>query len=286
MEQSIQAMIDDMADLVSLPDIYFRVTEVMDDPDHDAARLGEIISHDPALTAKILRVVNSAYYGMPAKIERVSRAVSIIGERELHSLLLASAAVETLNRIPNQLVNIADFWRHSVFTGIIARLLGRQCHVLHNERLFVAGLLHDIGKLVIYHHAPELAEKVLLQAAETNGFLFEAEQNILGFTHAEVGGALAQAWNLPPMLVEAVRCHHQPDQAEAHPLEAALVHIANSVVNALAPGEPVDENLLTEVPGFHPASLQTTGVRGEMLPDVVEQAAAQAGEVMDIICGS
>jgi len=136
---------------------------------HNAKQLGEIISHDPALTARILRIVNSAYYSLANKVELVSRAVSIVGEEDLRNLVLATSAVDSFKRIPNQLVDIDLFWRHSVHTGIISRLLSKHCNILHGERLFVAGMLHDIGKLVLYYKEPELSQQVLIHAAESEG---------------------------------------------------------------------------------------------------------------------
>lgn len=270
--------------LISLPEIFIRVNQVMEDPNHNAKQLGDVISHDPSLTARILRIVNSAYYALAVKIEVVSRAVSVIGEDDLRNLVLATSAVDTFKRIPNQLVDIDLFWRHSVHTGIIARLLSKHCNILHGERLFVAGLLHDIGKLILYFKEPEISQQVLLHAAETDGVLFHAEQEIIGFTHADVGGALMRNWEMADTLIEVINCHHQPQKAKKFPTETALVHIANCVVNAIGPDTDVDEHLLDDFPAFDPETLKTTGIKLSVLPEVMDKAWEQAGEVLDIIC--
>ena len=270
--------------LISLPEIYIRVSQILEDQDHNAKQLGEIISHDPALTARILRIVNSAYYSLRVKIELVSRAVSVIGEDDLRNLVLATSAVDTFKRIPNQLVDIDLFWRHSVHTGIVSRLLSKHCNILHGERLFVAGMLHDIGKLILYFKEPELSQQVLLAAAESDGQLFRSEQKILGFTHGDVGAALIDAWKLSDTLKEVVAYHHTPLKAKNYRMEASIVHIANCVVNALGPDIEVDEHLLDDFPGFEPKSLEITGLDLKILPDVMEQAWEQAAEVLDIIC--
>lgn len=284
MQKKPEDLVKGVVKLITLPEIYIRVTQVLEDPYHNAKQLGEIIGHDPALTARILRIVNSAYYSLATKIELVSRAVSIIGEDDLRNLVLATSAVDTFKRIPNQLVDIDLFWRHSVHTGIVSRLLSRHCNILHGERLFVAGMLHDIGKLVLYFKEPELSQQVLMEAAETDGQLFNAEKKIIGFTHGDVGAALIEAWKLSDTLREVVAYHHTPLRARKHPIETAIVHIANCVVEALSPDIEIDEHLLDDFPAFEPKTLQVTGINLEILPEIMDKAWEQASEVLDIIC--
>jgi len=270
--------------LISLPEIYIRVSQILEDQNHNAKQLGDIISHDPALTARILRIVNSAYYSLAAKIELVSRAVSVIGEDDLRNLVLATSAVDTFKRIPNQLVDIDLFWRHSVHTGIVSRLLSKHCNILHGERLFVAGMLHDIGKLILYFKEPELSQQVLIAAAESDGQLYRSEQEIIGFTHGDVGAALIDAWQLSDTLREVAAYHHAPLKAKNYRMETSIVHIANCVVNAISPDVELDEHLLDDFPGFEPETLKITGLDLKILPDVMEEAWEQAAEVLDIIC--
>ncbi len=270
--------------LISLPEIFIRVNQVMENPNHNAKQLGEVISHDPSLTARILRIVNSAYYALAVKIELVSRAVSVIGEDDLRNLVLATSAVDTFKRIPNQLVDIDLFWRHSVHTGIVARLLSKHCNILHGERLFVAGLLHDLGKLILYFKEPELSQEILLRASESDGVLFHAEQETMGFTHADVGGALMENWEMADTLKDVITYHHNPLKAKKYPIETAIVHIANCVVNAIGPDTEIDEYLLDDSTGFEPETLKVTGLKLSVLPEIMDKAWEQAGEVLDIIC--
>ena len=270
--------------LISLPEIFIRVNQIMEDPNHNAKQLGEVIGHDPALTARILRIVNSAYYSLVTKVELVSRAVSIIGEDDLRNLVLATSAVDTFKRIPNQLVDIDLFWRHSVHTGIVSRLLSKHCNILHGERLFVAGMLHDIGKLILYFKEPELSQEVLLNAAESDGILYRAEKEIIGFTHADVGAALIDAWQLADTLKDVIGNHHTPLKAKKFPTETAIVHIANCVVNAIGPDTEINEHLLDDYPSFEPETLKITGLDLNILPKIMDQAWEQAGDVLDIIC--
>jgi len=284
MARKPEDLVKGVVKLISLPEIYIRVSQILEDPNHNARQLGDIISHDPALTARILRIVNSAYYSLAAQIELVSRAVSVIGEDDLRNLVLATSAVDTFKRIPNQLIDIDLFWRHSVHTGIVSRLLSKHCNILHGERLFVAGMLHDIGKLILYFKEPELSQQVLIAAADSDGQLFRSEKEILGFTHGDVGAALISAWKLSDTLKEVVAFHHTPQKAKNFPMETSIVHIANCVVNALEPDIQVDETLLDDYPGFDRSSLEITGLDLKILPEVMEQAWEQAGEILDIIC--
>jgi len=284
MANTPEDLVKGVVKLISLPEIYIRVTQLLEDEHHNARQLGDIISHDPALTARILRIVNSAYYSLAVKIELVSRAVSVIGEDDLRNLVLATSAIDTFSRIPNQLIDIDLFWRHSVHTGIVARLLSRQCNILHGERLFVAGMLHDIGKLVLYFKEPELSQKVLLQAADSDGMLFNAEKEIIGFTHSDVGAALIDAWKLSDTLKEVVANHHTPLKAKNYKIETAIVHIANCIVEAISPDVEMDEHLLDDYPAFEPETLNITGLNLKLLPEIMDQAWEQAAEVLDIIC--
>jgi HD-like signal output (HDOD) protein len=284
MPKSPEDLVKGVVKLISLPEIFIRINQVMENPNHNAKQLGDVISHDPSLTARVLRIVNSAYYALAVKIELVSRAVSVIGEDDLRNLVLATSAVDTFKRIPNQLVDIDLFWRHSVHTGIVARLLSKHCNILHGERLFVAGLLHDLGKLILYFKEPELSQEVLLSASENDGVLFHAEQEILGFTHADVGGALMKNWEMADTLIDVIKHHHDPLNAKNYPIETAIVHIANCVVNAIGPDAEIDEYLLDDFPGFEPETLKVTGLKLSVLPEVMDKAWVQASEVLDIIC--
>ncbi|MFW2372138.1 MAG: HDOD domain-containing protein [Gammaproteobacteria bacterium] len=284
MPKSPEALVNGVIKLVSLPEIFIRVNQVMSDPNHDAKQLGDVISHDPSLTARILRIVNSAFYGLRVKIELVSRAVSVIGEEDLRNLVLATSAVETFKRIPNELVDIDLFWRHSIHTGIVAKLLSRHCNILHGERLFVAGLLHDIGKLIMYHQEPDLSQDILLEASDTDGVIFRAEEEILGFNHADVGGALITAWKLADTLKDTISYHHAPLLARKYPVETAIVHIANCIVNAIGPETEINQHLLDNRLDFEPETLNISGIDLRILPELMDQAWEQTGEVLDIIC--
>ena len=232
--------------LVSLPEICIRVNEMLEESNTTAQELGTVISRDAGLTARLLKIVNSSFYGFPSRVETVSRAVTIIGLRELRGLVLAASAVETFSKIPGDVLNRVQFWRHSVYTGVVAQLIAKECRVLHSERLFVAGLLHDIGKLIISHRMPDATIKIKETVKNDRCFDFEAERDELGFDHADIGGLLLEEWKMPPSLCDAVKYHHTPQLAEDNPIEAAIVHIANSITGMAEDGLDVDIELMIQ----------------------------------------
>ncbi len=232
--------------LVSLPEVCLRVNEMMEDPSTSAKSLGQVISRDTGLTARLLKIVNSSFYGFPSKIETVSRAVTVIGLRELRGLVLAASAVETFSKIPTEVLNRVHFWRHSVYCGVVAQLVAEECKVLHSERLFVAGLLHDIGKLIIAHRLPEQMKTIKERVAAEQCFDYEIERQELGFDHADVGGALLREWKMPPTLCDAVYFHHHPADAANSLMDAAMIHLANSITGMAEEGLDVDMDVIIQ----------------------------------------
>ncbi len=266
-------------DLVSLPDICVRVQAMTEDPDCTSADIGKVISQDIALTASLLKLVNSAYYGFPAKIDTVSRAVSIVGTRELRDISLTMAAVEVFSSIPNSLIDMASFWKHSVFCGLLAQALSEHCNVLHKERLFIAGLLHDIGKLLIYCRLPEKACEILKGIESGSGNACLEEQRVLGFDHAQVGAELLVLWQLPESLQETIACHHSPELAEDAKLEAAIIHIANGVTNFIEQAERRDPASYYDP---YEVFSNATGLAGEHKERQITQVKPIAWEVTGI----
>ncbi len=224
-----QELVSGVIRLVSLPEVCIRVNEMLEDPYVSASDIGKVIGQDTGLTARLLKIVNSAFYGFPSRIETVSRAVAVIGLRELRGLVLAASAVEAFSKIPTDIINMVNFWRHSVYCGVVAQLLAERSNVLHSERLFVAGLLHDIGKLIIGHRMPQRYREVLDLVKETGLPDYQIEKKLLGFTHAEVGGLLLKEWRMPSALCETVLCHHEPKLATESMIESSLVNIANEL---------------------------------------------------------
>ena len=267
--------------LVSLPEVCIRVNEMLDEPSVTAAELGNVISQDTSLTARLLKIVNSSYYGFQSKIETVSRAVTVVGLRELRGLVIAASAVETFSNVPDEILNKVRFWRHSLYCGVIARLLAEQCNVLHSERLFVAGLLHDIGKLIIAQRLPEETKMIMLEAKTSGRSEYFVEEDFLGFTHAEVGGELMHVWNMPETLYESVACHHTPRAAKTGVMETCLIHIANILTDEAENGlDMTDEVPRQEVDEF---AWKITGLNESVKAHVFREAGPLFTEALETI---
>ena len=251
--------------VASLPGVYLRLSSVVSDPRSSAADVGRVIAEDPGLTARLLKLVNSAMYGFPSKIETVSHAISIVGTAQLQDLALATSVIRLFASMPEELVTMESFWRHSVACGVAARALASRRREVNVERFFVAGLLHDIGRPIMYMQVPAEARAAVTRSRETGEPLYVVEHALLGFDHSHVGSALLDQWKLPPSLREAVAQHHFPDRASRFPVETAVVHVADLIANALrfgSSGEP-------GIPPLHQKSWETIGVPAAVLADVI-----------------
>jgi putative nucleotidyltransferase with HDIG domain len=241
--------------LLSLPDAAMQLNALLADPDTDLKDIANVVSLDPALTARVLRAVNSAYFGLRARIDTISKAISMIGTSELHSLVLATSAAQAFKNISCKLIDMESFWQHSVRAALAARGFAESSLRRHRERVFLAGLLHDVGQLVLYHELPEPSTRIL-KAIAAGQARQDAELEVLGFTHAEVGAVLLERWNLPASLVQPVRFHHHFDEAPDFAREAALVHLGSVLSHYMDQDRPRD---------------------GEVVLDVDERVWAQAG---------
>jgi putative nucleotidyltransferase with HDIG domain len=254
--------------VASLPGVYLRLSAVVSDPRSSAVDIGAVIGEDPGLTARLLRLVNSAMYGFPSRIETVSHAISIVGTAQLQDLALATSVIRLFAQVPESLVSMESFWRHSVACGVTARAIAARRREPNVERYFVAGLLHDIGRPIMFMQVPQEARQAVLRSRETGEPLFRVEHALLGFDHAHVGYALLDLWKLPPSLREPVANHHFPDRSQRFPVETAIVHVADLVANALGLGSSGE-------PGVPPLDLRAwdaVGLPPGTIGDILEEA--------------
>jgi HD-like signal output (HDOD) protein len=265
--------------LFSLPDIYFQLSEMIRDPRFSVNDIGKVIAKDPALSARLLRLVNSPFYGLQSKIDTISRAVTVVGSDELCDLVVATCVVDRFDRIPCELVDMTAFWMHSVHCGVVARLLAKQSMVLHSERLFLAGLLHDIGSLVLYQKMPDESRQVLQAAGHDRRLITGYELEIMGFTHADVSRELIKSWGLPQSLYEPIGNYLNPDDAPLHSLDAYLLNMAARLVDGrerAVPGEQTVEE-------FSSLALAAVRLKRPQLLAVMEQATTEFLAVFDLV---
>ncbi len=226
--------------LISLPEVFIKINEMVEDPASSATDVGNFISQDPALTARLLKIANSPLYGFPSRIDTISRSITIIGMRGIRDLVLASSTIDIFSKLSSDFIDMNNYWQHSMYCAVYARLLALKCNALHVEPFFISGLLHDIGQLIILHKLPEMARESHLRAKDHGLPLSQVEREVIGFDHMQVGVELLRFWHLPTTILDAVGFHQRPSEAQDSPLGAAIVHIANHFATRVYPLVPND----------------------------------------------
>lgn len=278
-----QALVEDAGALFSLPEAALRVNELIHSPDYSVQRLAEVIELDPGLTVRVLRLANSPLFGHVARIDKVSHAIVLIGEKALRDLVLATSVTNVFKGIPAEFVDMTTFWDNSATCGVVARLLAGQCRIREGERLFVAGLLHGIGRLVFYSRQPDRYRAVLKVRAAGEAAVLAEEIRVFGFTYAELGATLLAAWKLPEFFQVVVANQLDPAKAESFSKEAAILHVARDMADGLAPSIKSRQAPDAYQPGFDAAAGEILGLTVIDLENIRVDALAQAFEVIDII---
>ncbi len=263
-------LIHDNLELISLPEIVTRINDMIADPESTAVDIAEVIAEDAALTARLLKLVNSPFYNFPSRVDTLSMAITIVGTRQLRDLAMAAAITGRFRRIPEGLPGPDAFWHHNLACATAARQIARECGLRQQEQLFVAGLLHDIGKLVMYLTEPERAREVLerLEAPESDPATIEAQ--VFGFDHAELGAELLHQWRLPETLVQPVRWHHAPGEATDFRQEAAVLHLAEAIANTVAPSLSADDDRPIDLQVWETLALDPKRLEN-LIPDTERQ---------------
>ncbi len=276
-----QRIIQGTVQVASLPVIYTKVDEALN---RNASNhyLVDIVSEDTALSARLLRLGNSAMFNFPRKIDTISQAITIIGTQQLRALVLASSVVHLFKDIPADLINMESFWRHSIACGVAARVIASLQRNANIEFFFLAGLLHDIGRLVLFKELPNEIRAAMLSARETHSLLHQIEQKMLGFDHARLGGLLLKEWKLPTQLVEVTAYHHAPKRAADFPEEVAVIHIADLIANSLQLGSSGE--LL--VPALEPNSWDKIGLPVNTVKTILKEIDIQYHVAVDFVLGS
>jgi len=283
---SLEKLIERSGKLGSLPAIVYKVFEVMDESKSTATKIGKVINEDPALTARLLKLVNSPFYGFTAKVDTVYRAVALIGHKELRSVVVAASAMNVFDGIPSELVSMEDFWKRSLGIAVTARVLAAFKREAEIERFFIAGLLHDIGSLLMYIKLPDEMAQVL-QLERTDGVeRVRAEKDIIGYDHTEVGGGLLKKWNLPPQICGSVRYQLAPMEApEKEQRGAWLIRLASEVVAKHLVQNPEDASEEEALEGIDVSIWQANKLDPVLLAKILEKSRQQFESSKNILLG-
>ena len=275
-ELTLDALVEHDVELSSFPDIYFKIHKAINSPKSTADYLANIISKDPSLSAKLLRIVNSPFYSLKSRVNSISRAVALVGVNELSTLALGISAINVFRDIPGELVDMRSFWTHSVAVGVLAKHLGNRFPEISGEGLFVAGLLHDIGRLVMFRRLPVISTEAIIYAQSNLLPLVEAERDLLGFDHAGIGAELVKKWKLPRHIADSLGGHHREDCFNS-PM-TALVHLADFMAIAMA----FSEKGSLIAPPLSPTACQTAGLAPEKLETILSSAEEEYENIVDI----
>jgi HD-like signal output (HDOD) protein len=279
---SVDHMVQDVSTIHSLPMFYSQLSEAIDHPRSSIGDIAKIISEDMGLTARILKLANSPLFGYFSKIDSITQAVTIIGVFQVRDLALAISVMDAFKGIPEDLVNMEQFWKHSIATGLAARLLATSQREANIERFFVAGILHDVGRLVMYVRVPDLCLELLEESRATGSLLYRAERERFSFDHAEVGGALLKRWKIPPSVGEPVGCHHACHTANQYPREASILHFADIIAHSLEFGNSGE----IFVPDLDNAVWDRLQLSCYFLPTLVKQIDTTFAQTVSVLFGS
>jgi putative nucleotidyltransferase with HDIG domain len=267
--------IEKLGDLPTLPHVVQRIAAMIGRPNVSTEEIGSIIEKDQVLAAKVLRLANSPFYGFPSRIGSVSHAVIVLGFNVVKGLTLCASALSIMKD-----AGMDQLWRHSLGVAITANLLATRLEIKNPEELFVSGLLHDIGKVVLYVKWPDVGNCIKDEfTTGSDRSLLDVEQELTGLSHADIGGSLADAWHLPITLREPILYHHNPPLAKEAVLQTAIVHVADILVKGLACGNPGDDL----IPLLSQPAWELVGLDEQGLVECIDKASSEFTTIDDYL---
>jgi putative nucleotidyltransferase with HDIG domain len=264
--KSLKAKVKGLKSVPTLPGVFEKVSALVEDPDTGAEDIAAVISSDQALSAKILRVVNSALHGFPGRISSVTHALIILGFDVVQGLVLTTSVFDMMIS-----KGMHGLWAHSLGCAVTAGVIARKVEYPHPEEISIAALLHDIGKVIMKTEIPNETEQVVALVKAKDISVREAEEEVLGLTHTTVGRWISEEWNLPHKLTEPIRYHHNPTLSKVAEVPTAIVHVANSFVKANGFGSGGDDL----VPPIHPKAWDRLNISDALLEEIVREMTEQ-----------
>jgi HD-like signal output (HDOD) protein len=275
---SAQELVASCSNVFTLPEIYFRVRDVVDNPESTMDELAHVLKMDPAISARMLKIVNSPLYGFPKQVDTVTRAVNLLGMQAVRDLVTATTVGRSFSGMTVQIMDLSAYWRKSVLCALMAGKIAKACGIEDSERFFIEGLLRDIGHLVLYQTIPERAQSALIEAGNLGEPLAAVEQSNFGCDFTEVGAELVRSWGMPVQIEQAIRHQLCPEEAGDFSLHASMVHLAGVVADhsELAPARAPKD-----LP-FHATALQTTRFNADDRPMLLQEALDQLQDTVKL----
>ena len=277
---NLNAILDGTLDgwIGSPPLVFHKLQNALNNPDISFEEVDPIIRTDPNLAARLLKIANSSLYGLDTKVKTITHALGIVGIEPVIEMALSTIMVQEFKGIPKELVDMQSFWKHNIACGLAAREIGKNLLLDNMDSLYTAGMLHDLGSLIIYQGNPEKAKEILTRCQSDGLPLSEVEDKVIGFNHAQLGAFLFEKWGLAPSLVEAVRFHHEPSQAREFSLEAAILHTADFIAYKMKFG--IEKKLV--IPDVDNEAVQMVDVNLETLPEIRNAVDRQIEEITSL----
>lgn len=270
----LRRRIEQVGELPTLPHVVQKLASMIGRPNVSAEEIGTLIEKDQVLSAKVLRLANSPFYGFPSRIASVAHAVVVLGLSVVKGLTLCATAFDMMKN-----AGMNDLWRHSLGVAMTAHILGAKAGMKNPEEVFVGGLLHDIGKVVLYVKWPDVGQQITAATKDSSRSRMDTERELFDVTHADVGGWLATAWHLPTSLREPILHHHLPSAAQEAKLQTAIVHVADVLVKGLACGNPGDDL----VPPLSRQAWDLVGLNAHSLAQSLAQATEEFHTIDDYL---
>ncbi len=241
---ALREITDKLTDLPTLPTVVTTITQLMQNPRTSASEVGQAITTDQSLASKTLKLVNSAFYGFPGRINTITHAIVILGFTTVKNIVLTASILRVMGKSKDDgNFDPEAFWLHSISTGAVAKVLAEHLKFKYTEEAFIGGLLHDLGKVVINQCANEDFQNILDYRLSHNCLMIEAEKEVLKVTHDLIGGWVAEKWNLPKELISIMQYHHHPHLAGPYQQITNIIHIADIIARGLGSGNGGDNRM-------------------------------------------
>jgi HD-like signal output (HDOD) protein len=276
---SAHELVQSCSNLFTLPEIYLRVRDVVDNPESTMDDLANALKLDPAISARLLKIVNSPLYGFPKQIDSIARAVTLLGMQPVSDLVASTTIGQTFTGMTVDLMDLQTFWRKSVRCALLAGKIAKANGIDESERFFIEGLLRDIGHLVLYQTIPQRAQSALVEAGYLGSPLAEVERSSIGYDFTEIGAELIRFWGMPNQIEQAIRHQLSPNQAGEFSLHASIVHLAGT----LADYAELDPAQAGQLPSCDPFAVSYTRFNVDECHTLLKEAKEQLQDTLTFI---
>ncbi|MCX7856729.1 MAG: HDOD domain-containing protein [Deltaproteobacteria bacterium] len=259
--RTLRYKIENLNNLPTIPAVLKKIIKLLENPKTSLSDIGNFVTSDPALTTKVLKMVNSPVYGFPGRISSVSQALVLLGLNVTKGLLLGVSVFELMHK------TMTGLWEHSLACAICSKVIAKDLNLKDPEEVSIAGLLHDIGKVALALEVPEYYQGLMEEAKKKRIPLFQVEDEHFSFTHAQAGGWMTRKWNFPRTLVDVIEYHHSPSLSKVVPDHCAVVHVADVIVKARGFGYAGDFT----VPPVNPAIWEKLQLNEEKILHILKR---------------